>query len=113
MNEITRTALYLIVDTAIVAVVVEAIKKLMGETALTDCGKIRIKTVLSKTAIIIIAVLLSLATVAVTYYGGALYGKKILILLYWLIVFVGQWFIDMALVKKLIEKIIEKILNKM
>lgn len=112
MNEFTSTAIFLLVDSAIVALAVEGLKKTAGEMTLTEAGHWRIKTVLQKSSIVLIAVLLSLIFVSITYLGGALYGNKILIALYSVVVFAGQYFIDMALIKKLAEKLIIKFINK-
>lgn len=112
MNEFTRAFIFLFMDSAIVALVVEGLKKTAGEMTLTEAGHWRIKTVLQRSSIVLIAVVLSFIFVSITYLGGALYGNKILIALYTVMVFAGQYFLDMALIKKLVEKLIIKIINK-
>lgn len=112
MNEFTSTAIFLLVDSAIIALAVEGLKKTAGEMTLTEAGHWRVKTVLQKSSIVLIAIILSLIFVVISYLGGALYGNKILIVLYSVIVYVGQYFLDMALIKKLVEKLIIKIINK-
>lgn len=112
MNEFARSIIFLLVDIAIVAVFIEGLKKLAGEMTLTTAGHWTVKTVLKKTTIVTLAGLLSFITVAISYIGGALYGKKILVVLYSMVVFFGQYFFDMKLLKRLVEKLIEKAINK-
>ena len=111
MSDINRTILFMVVDAGLVAIVMEAIKKAFGELVVKD-GKKMWKNSLCKTVIIIWALLLSIITVEFTYLGGVLIGKPIIVVLYSAIVFAGQWFIDMQVVKKLVDKLIERMLNR-
>ena len=111
MSDINRTILFMVVDAGLVAIVMEAVKKAFGELIVKD-GKKMWKNSLCKTVIIIWALLLSIITVEFTYLGGVLIGKQIIVVLYSAIVFAGQWFIDMQVVKKLVDKLIERMLNR-
>lgn len=111
MSDITRTIFFILIDSVLMAVVMEAVKKAFGKLVVKD-GKKMWKNSLCKTVIIIWALLLSIATVEFTYLGGVLIGRPIIVVLYSAIVFAGQWFIDMQVVKKLVDKLIERMLNR-
>ena len=111
MSDITRNIFFILIDSVLMAVVMEAVKKAFGKLVVKD-GKKMWKNSLCKTVIIIWALLLSIITVEFTYLGGVLIGKPIIVVLYSAIVFAGQWFIDMQVVKKLVDKLIERMLNR-
>ena len=111
MNEITKTVFYLLLVICVVATIIEALKKLLSAKQ-EEGGKLRLKTQLAKSVIIALALDLSVIGVMVAYMGGGLFGELPMIVLYIAIVFIGQWFVDMAVVKKIAERIIEKVLNK-
>lgn len=111
MNDITTTVFFLMMVICVVATIMEALKKLLSAKQ-EEGGKTRLKTQLHKSAIIALALDLSVIGVMVAYMGGGLFGKLPMIVLYIAIVFTGQWIVDMAVVKKIAEKIIEKVLNK-
>lgn len=111
MNEITKTVFFLMMVICVVATIIEALKKLLSAKQ-EEGGKTRLKTQLHKSAIIALALDLSVIGVMVAYMGGGLFGELPMVVLYIAIVFIGQWIIDMTVVKKIAEKIIEKVLNK-
>ena len=111
MTDISKTILFLVADSCLVAVAIEAMKKVFGEKVEED-GKMKWKNTLSKTLIVFCALLLSVTAVLVTYMGGMLIGEPIIIVLYSTIVFACQWFIDMQVVKRLMDKLIERVLNR-
>ena len=107
MNEITKTILFLLIDSCLVAVVMEAIKKAFGQKIDNSW-----KTKLSRVAIIVIAVVLSSVVAGLTYLGGVLVGNWWIVILYSAIVFVAQWGIDMGVVKKVVDTVINKVMNR-
>lgn len=111
MNEITKTVFFLMMVICVVATIIEGLKKLLSAKQ-EEGGKTRLKTQLHKSAIIALALDLSVIGVMVAYMGGGLFGELPIVVLYIAIVFIGQWIIDMTVVKKIAEKIIEKVLNK-
>ena len=111
MNEITKTVFFLMMVICVVATIIEGLKKLLSAKQ-EEGGKTRLKTQLHKSAIIALALDLSVIGVMIAYMGGGLFGELPMIVLYIAIVFTGQWIVDMAVVKKIAEKIIEKVLNK-
>lgn len=111
MSDVSKTILFLVADSCLVAVGIEAMKKVFGEKVKED-GKYRWKNTLSKSIILFFALLLSVGSVVVTYLGGVLLGEKIIIIIYSTIVFACQWFIDMQVVKRLMDKLIERVLNR-
>lgn len=111
MTDISETILFLVADSCLVAVGVEALKKVCGELVEED-GKKRWKNTLSKSIILSFALLLSVGSVVITYLGDVLVGEKIIMILYSAIVFACQWFIDMQVVKRLVDKLIERVLNR-
>lgn len=111
MSDVSKTILFLVADSCLVAVAIEAMKKVFGEKV-EEHGKYRWKNTLSKTMIVFCAFLLSVVAVLVTYMGGVLIGEEIIMVLYSAIVFACQWFIDMQVVKRLVDKLIERVLNR-
>lgn len=111
MNDITKTVFFLMMVICVVATIIEGLKKLLSAKQ-EEGGKTRLKTQLHKSAIIALALDLSVIGVMVAYMGGGLFGELPMVVLYIAIVFIGQWIIDMTVVKKIAEKIIEKVLNK-
>lgn len=111
MNDITKTVFFLMMVICVVATIIEALKKLLSAKQ-EEGGKTRLKTQLHKSAIIALALDLSVIGVMVAYMGGGLFGELPMVVLYIAIVFIGQWIIDMTVVKKIAEKIIERVLNK-
>lgn len=111
MSDVSKTILFLVADSCLVAVAIEAMKKVFGEKVEED-GKMKWKNTLSKTLIVCCALLLSMVAVFITYMGGMFIGEDIIMVLYSAIVFACQWFIDMQVVKRLMDKLIERVLNR-
>ena len=111
MSDVSKTILFLVADSCLVAVAIEAMKKVFGEKV-EENGKMKWKNTLSKTMIVFCSLLMSVVAVMVTYMGGVLIGEKIIIIIYSAIVFACQWFIDMQVVKRLMDKLIERVLNR-
>ena len=111
MNDITKTVFFLMMVICVVATIIEALKKLLSAKQ-EEGGKTRLKTQLHKSAIIALALDLSVIGVMIAYMGGGLFGELPIVVLYIAIVFIGQFIVDMAVVKKIAEKIIERVLNK-
>lgn len=111
MSDITKTILFMVTDSCLVAIVIEALKKLSGELVVED-GRKKWKNNLTKGLILLTALVFSFGSVVVTYLGGVLIGRPIIVVLYSAIVFAGQWFIDMQVVKRLVDKLIERMLNR-
>lgn len=105
----SETVFFILISVCLVAVIVECFKK-----GFSSINEGRLKTILSKSVIIAVAMILSCIVVVVCYLADVLYGDNpIIMALYIPIVFVGQWFVDMKIVKKIFEKIIEKVLNRL
>lgn len=102
-----RTFLFLLADACLVAVIMEGIKKVLGH----DVNG-RWKTALTKSTIITVAAVLSVLVALITYLGDVLVGNEYMLLLYAAIIFAGQWFLDMQVVKKLIDALIEKVTRR-
>ena len=117
MNEISKTIIWLLVDVLLVATGVELIKKTFStkvkmETEETN-EKYRLKTILSRVTINVVAVVFSVLLTTLLFFGGVIINTNLFLLAFYCIVcYLAQWFIDMALVKKLVEKIIDKVINK-
>lgn len=117
MNEITKTIIWLLVDVFLVATVVELIKKAFStkvkiETEETN-EKYRLKTILSKVTINVVAVVFSIILTTLLFFGDVIINTNLFLLAFYCIIcYLSQWFIDMALVKKLAEKIIDRAINK-
>ena len=112
MNEITKTIIFLLVDVLLVATGVELIKKAFSTKVETE-EKYRLKTILSKVTINVVAVVFSVLLTTLLFFGGVIINTNLFLLAFYCIVcYLAQWFIDMALVKKLVEKIIDKVINK-
>ena len=102
-----RTFLFLLADACLVAVIMEGIKKVLGHEV-----DGRWKTALTKGTIITVAAVMSVLVTLLTYLGDVLVGNAYLVPLYAVGIFVGQWFIDMQVVKKLIDALIEKVTGR-
>lgn len=101
----SETLFFIVLCICFVAVIVETVKKLF---AVNNDG--RLKTILSKSVIITVALILSIIVVVISYMADVLYGDNpIIIALYIPVVFVGQWFVDMNVVKKIFEKVLSKL----
>lgn len=111
MDEMTKTIIFLLIISGLIASIIEAVKKAISVKQVVK-GKERIKTRLSRKVIISLSMLFSILFVLLAYSGGVLIGCLPIIFLYIAIVFVSQWFIDMQVVKRIAEKIIDKMLNR-
>lgn len=111
MEEMTKTIIFLLIISGLIASIVEVVKKLISVKQKVG-GKERIKTKLSRGVIIVLSTMFSILFVLIAYSGGVLIGRWPMIFLYIAIVFVAQWFIDMQVVKRIAEKIIDKMLNR-
>ena len=111
MDEMTKTIIFLLIISGLIASIIEAIKKAISVKQVVK-GKERIKTILSRKVIISLSMLFSILFVLLAYSGGVLIGRLPIIFLYIAIVFVSQWFFDMQVVKRIAEKIIDKMLNR-
>lgn len=112
MNEITKTIIWLLFDVLLVATAVELIKKVFSTKVETE-EKYRLKTILSKVTINVVAVVFSVLLTTLLFFGGVIINTNLFLLAFYCIVcYLAQWFIDMAIVKKLAEKIIDKVINK-
>lgn len=111
MEEMTKTIVFLLIISGLIASIIEVIKKIIS-VEVEKAGKKRLKTKLTSEVIIVIALALSILFILIAYAGGVLIGELPIIIIYCCIVFFAQWFIDMQVVKKIAEKIIDKVINK-
>lgn len=110
MNEILRTAFFVLIAVCLTAVLVELYKKTISRVV-QDKGRLRLKTRLSTIGIRLMAATFSCVLAVLLYFGGMLMGATCMVAFYAIAIYLLQWLMDMALVKKIFEKIIDKVLN--
>ena len=106
MDEMTKTIIFLLIISGLIASIIEAVKKAISIKQVVK-GKERIKTRLSRKVIISLSMLFSILFVLLAYSGGVLIGRLPIIFLYIAIVFVQGIYQSILYIKETIQDVLK------